>query len=164
MAAFCLRALCCVLLVSSAHGWGRDAHEIIAAMAAHWLTPDAASNVSTLLHGANMSSVANWADEVHYTPEYSWSEPVHFTNVQDDSKACVSNEGYGKCTFVYSRDCVNSDGVKDMCNAGALANFSSQLLRAKGMVSNATTDALKFVIHLVADIHQPLHVGMAMDR
>ena len=159
-----LHLLLIVCTVVPSHSWGRDAHEIIATMASHYLTDTAATKVSALLHGANMSSVANWADEVHYSPEYSWSEPIHFTNVQDSSKECLTSHGYGRCTFDYERDCVDSDGNKDFCNAGAIANFSSQILESKGAVNNATTDALKFVIHFVADIHQPLHVGMAGDR
>jgi hypothetical protein len=121
-----MRRLLCIIVVICvvpAHSWGRDAHEMIAQMASHFLTDTAKQQVATHLHGANMSSVANWADEVHHLPEYSWSEPVHFTNVQDASTACLGKDGgYDKCTFDYERDCVDSDGTKDMCNAGALAN------------------------------------------
>ena len=76
----------------------------------------------------------------------------------------MTSDGYGKCTFVYERDCVDWHGNKDFCNAGAIANFSSQLLKSKGEVTNATTVAMKFLIHFLADVHQPLHVGMASDR
>merc|ERR1719253_2280896 len=159
-----LGLFCILCTVVPAHSWGRDAHEIIATMASHYLSATATSKVSALLGGANMSSVANWADLVHHQAEYSWSEPIHFTNVQDTSKQCLTPGGYGSCTFDYDRDCVDFHGNKDFCNAGAVANFSSQLLESKGAVSNATTDALKFLIHFLADIHQPLHVGMADDR
>merc|ERR1711959_678806 len=104
-----LACILCAVSIDPTESWGRDAYEIIATMASHYLTDTAAKKVSALLHGANMSSVANWADEVHYTPEYSWSEPIHFTNVQDDSKECLTSGGYGKCTFVYERDCVDRD-------------------------------------------------------
>ena len=131
-----LRLFCILCTVVPAHSWGRDAHEIIATMASHYLSATATAKVSALLGGANMSSVANWADLVHHQAEYSWSEPIHFTNVQDTSKQCLTPAGYGSCTFDYDRDCVDFHGNKDFCNAGAVANFSSQLLESKGVVSN----------------------------
>lgn len=137
---------------------------MIATMASRYLTPAATASVAKLLKGANMSSVANWADQMTHTDQFRWTEPLHFVNVQDSSKACITPDGYHKCTFVYSRDCVDTHGHKDFCNAGAIANYTGQLVAAKGKVSISIAEALKFLIHFVGDIHQPLHVAMAGDR
>ncbi|ONM05218.1 Endonuclease 1 [Zea mays] len=46
-----------------------------------------------------------------------WTGPLHFIDTPDEA-----------CSFDYSRDCHGPDGAKDMCVAGAIANFTSQLL------------------------------------
>lgn len=166
-----------ILLLSSplAHAWGRDGHSIIAAVAQSRLTPAALKGALALLaledppmH--NLSAISSWADVVTHTKAFSWTEPLHFTNVQDASPACLINGnkgGYGNCTFDYSRDCVDRDGKNlGFCNAGAIANFSSQLRAGvkAGRTDNQTRQALKFVVHFVGDIMQPLHCGMLADH
>ena len=85
------------------NGWGRDGHSIIASLAQSLLTPAALKGALTLLqHDSppvqNLSAVSSWADEIAHTPDFSWTEPLHFTNVQDASKSCLThgdNGGYG---------------------------------------------------------------------
>lgn len=90
--------------------------------------------------------------------------------MQDASARCLVNGergGYGNCTFDYARDCVDRDGNNPgFCNAGAIANFSDILRKgvAAGSVATPTVQALKFVIHFVGDIMQPLHCGMLADH
>lgn len=73
------------------------------------------------------------------------------------------------CQFVYTRDCAN-----DRCVAGAINNYTQQLLltQPSSKVPPRTTrleqqqlrrDSLKFLIHFVGDIHQPLHCSRQSD-
>lgn len=155
--------------------WGRDGHSIIAAVAESLLTDSAREGALGLLAkdvppAYNLSAISSWADEMTHTKEFAWTEPLHFTNVQDSSKECLVNGdsgGYGNCTFDYARDCVDRDGNNPgFCNAGAITNFSGILekgVKAK-LSDNATVQALKFVVHFVGDIMQPLHCGMLADH
>ena len=131
--------------VQSTFAWGNDGHQIIATIAQARLTSTANSKITKLLKGANMSSVATWADSVRKTPEWEWSAPLHFINVPD-----------GDCTFSYTRDC-----KKDFCCAGAILNFTKQITESS---QDAAFVAAKFVIHFVGDIHQPLHTAWHGDR
>jgi hypothetical protein len=113
-----MRLLIGFCVAATASAWGRDGHEMIATMASTFLTPSATKQVGLLLDGDDMASVANWADTAWRWQAFSWSEPLHFTNVQDTSATCVTPTGYGRCQFVYERDCVNKANEPDMCNAG----------------------------------------------
>ena len=165
---------CCLILLvvlPTAQAWGNDGHQIIATIAQSRLTATAQKKITLLLNNQNMSSVATWADSVRKTPEWSWSAPLHFINVPD-----------GKCSFSYTRDC-----KKDFCCAGAILNFTKQMLlstelemetetetetetsaaaaaAAAAAVKVTALDAAKFVIHFVGDIHQPLHTAWKSDR
>lgn len=154
-----------VLMVGVVSAWGRDGHCIVADIAQDLLSPMTRDSVLKILGDeGNMSDVANWADKVTHTPEFRWTAPLHFTNVQDDSHGCVNEKT--KCTYDYKRDCQDTHGNIGFCNAGAIANYTRILttnLHA-GVYDNSTREALKFIIHFTGDIHQPLHCGLAGDR
>ena len=74
-------------------------------------------------------------------------------------------EGYSNCTFDFARDCVDLDApIPDFATQGQLRILQQPWLGFSRVVGNTTRDALKFVIHFVGDIHQPLHCGMLADR
>ncbi|XBI96028.1 hypothetical protein VPH35_032367 [Triticum aestivum] len=63
-------------------------------------------------------------------------------------------------------DCHDPSGAKDMCVAGAVANFTSQLMHYKQGSADRKynlTEALLFLSHFMGDIHQPMHVGFTSD-
>lgn len=144
-----LPALFLILCLSTpALAWGPEGHEVVAHLAALNLTPKAREKVATLLGGeaeASMAIASNWADEIRDArPETSnW----HFVNLEID----------GDLHYQPARDCVSDD-----CAVG-------QIIRNEAVLkSNAPaaqkTEALKFLIHLVGDIHQPLHAGENHDH
>ncbi|CAM8912895.1 unnamed protein product [Rhodiola kirilowii] len=66
-----------------------------------------------------------------------------------------------------SGDCKDENGIKDRCSAGAINNYTSQLLNYNGGSSKSDynlTEALLFLSHFIGDIHQPLHTGFTGDR
>nr|ACF83878.1 unknown [Zea mays]ACF84638.1 unknown [Zea mays] len=85
-----------------------------------------------------------------------WTGPLHFIDTPDEA-----------CSFDYSRDCHGPDGAKDMCVAGAIANFTSQLLHYRHGSADRRynlTEALLFLSHFMGDVHQPMHVGFTSDQ
>ncbi|KAK6146861.1 hypothetical protein DH2020_020730 [Rehmannia glutinosa] len=140
-----------------AYGWGTDGHFIICRLAQPRLTKAAANAVSQLLPAYaqnDLGSVCSWADRVRF--RYHWSAPLHFIDTPDNL-----------CTYQYKRDCKDGDGIQDRCVAGAINNYTTQLL-SYGKASSASqynlTEALLFLSHFIGDIHQPLHVGFTSDR
>ena len=105
----------------------------------------ASSQTSSILNGQSLADVANWADQVKSNPAYSWSYGYHFVDTPDWA-----------CNFDYSRDCAD-----DSCVVGAIANYTKRLQSYTGSEQEV---ALKFVIHFVGDVHQPLHCGFTSDK
>merc|ERR1719233_2136533 len=127
--------------------WGKDGHAMSAIIGQYFSTETTQAAVSKLIPDGNLEAIASWADEVRHEKEFAWSAPLHFIDVLDYN-----------CTFVYNRDCKH-----DWCVAGAIANYSRRLVDTS-LSLEQRSEALKFVVHFVGDIHQPLHVGWTTDK
>lgn len=129
-----------------AFAWGPEGHEIVAAIAAANLTPAATAKVTALLGPAPMMILdSNWADEIRADrPETSaW----HYVNVE-----------LGSGAYDARRDCPGGDCVV------------AQIVRDEGALGDprapraAKIEALRFLIHFIGDVHQPLHVADDHDK
>ncbi len=142
-----LRVLFALLSGSIAHpaaAWGPQGHRIVALVAQSHLTPRAREQVEALLAlepGASLASVSTWADQVRGTGTARW----HYVNLPRG------------CGFDAARDC--PDG---QCVVGAIEAQRRVLVSAAP--SAERLQALKYLVHFVADVHQPLHAGHADDR
>ncbi|KAL7091001.1 hypothetical protein ACP275_12G077900 [Erythranthe tilingii] len=140
---------------SAARGWGIEGHLITCRLAQTRLSKSAANAVSELLPAYadnDLASLCSWPDRVKF--RYHWSSPLHYIDTPDNL-----------CTYQYNRDCKDEDGVQDRCVAGAINNYTNQLLTYGTTASQYNlTEALLFLSHFIGDIHQPLHVGFTSDR
>lgn len=151
----CFVVLCILLLLaapSPASAWGPLGHRLVARLAEHQLTPDARTEALRLLaleQQGSLADVANWADELRENdPDLGRrSAPWHYVNI-----------GEHDCSYVATRDCPDGDCIVEAINvqAGILADRSRS--------DAERLQALKFVVHFVGDVHQPLHAGFAHDR
>ena len=134
------------LAPAAAWSWGGAGHRWIAARALSQHTPVARTQLERLLAlepGATLPSVSTWADDTRTPDTAAW----HYVNLSPD----------GPCRYEPARDC-----PQDQCVVGAIefqrAILSSTVSDGERLV------ALKYLVHLVADVHQPLHAGWASDR
>lgn len=119
-------------------GWGREGHIVVALIAERYMTPDALKRASDLLDGASVDSVASWADD--YRHDHPATGPWHYIDIPlAESKVDMA------------RDCPN-----DQCVIGQTRHFLS-VLKDPNADKAAKAEALKFVVHFVGDLHQPLH-------
>jgi hypothetical protein len=136
------RAFVAVLLIFPAVclAWGGEGHQIVALIAEDHLTPRAKAAVTELLDGAHISDaeVASWADEVRR--QRSNTAPWHYVNIPHDAGA-----------FDQVRDGNNVNNVIDAIDA------QLKVLADKAAPREKRQEALKFVVHFMGDIHQPLH-------
>jgi hypothetical protein len=136
-------------LPSPAVAWGPDGHQIVAEIAARQLTPEATAMVEDLLGdraSPALRDASTWADEIRADPELGITAPYHYVNFPR-----------GSCSYVERRDCLGG-----RCVVSALERFARQL--REGDTQAARIAGLKWVLHLTADVHQPLHAGLAEDR
>jgi hypothetical protein len=145
----CVAALALLAAAPAGHAWGPLGHEAVAEIAARQLTPEAAAMVEDLLGdrpGPALREAASWADDLRAFEGLGITAPYHYVNFPR-----------GSCVYVARRDCPGG-----RCVVSALERFTVQL--REGESREARIAGLKWVLHLAADVHQPLHAGHAEDR
>jgi hypothetical protein len=157
LVAFCAA----VLLPCSALAWGPTGHRLVARLAETQLRPQARAEVARLLRGEpdpTLAGVANWADDLRDNApgdNRDAGDPDlgrrtarwHYVNLAEDD-----------CAYRPPAHCPNGDCVIE-------AIRSQRALLADPRQPDAVrAQALKFLVHLVGDAHQPLHAGYARDK
>lgn len=151
-----VRLLAAVWLVSAfgaapAHAWGWLGHRLVGSHAESRLTPAVRAEVDRLLAGEQeptLAGVSSWADELRDDPERGRATGAwHFINFER-----------GQCRYDARRLC--PDGA---CIVAAIERYRA-VLADRDAPPPARTEALKFLVHFVADVHQPLHAGYFDDR
>ena len=121
-------------------------HEIVAAIAETHLTDTALKRIKELLpQGTTLADASTWPDNAgRQIPDM---DAYHFINFPKDANA-----------YDQQRDCKLRN-----CIIEAVTCYL-QVLSSPDAPRNEKRIALRFVAHLVGDIHQPLHAGFAEDR
>lgn len=137
--------------VSPALAWGPQGHETVADLAELQLRPAARAEVARLLSGEplpTLAGVSNWADELRADKSRGVSTSGwHFVNFKG-----------GSCEFAPARDCPDGNCVIAAINRNFLA------LADRNRPDSERRDALKFLVHFVGDVHQPLHASPVDDK
>jgi len=144
----CSKHIACALMISlvlvpHALAWGPDGHLAVARIAQARLTPAAQAAITSLLGRQTILDVAVWADEARNTTHpqtYNW----HFSDVPLDAAG-----------FTRTRDC-RPNTAKGDCSVAALERLTA-VLRDASKPQAARREALMFIVHIVGDLHQPLH-------
>ena len=128
----------------SAFGWGQKGHDVTVFIAENHLTPVAEAKITELLDGKSMVYWANWLDNASHTPEYAYTKTWHYKNIDD-------GVNYEEAPLHPDGDVVRAiyDQVSTLQNPDA-SKEEQQL-------------ALKILVHVMGDIHQPMHMGHASD-
>ena len=141
---FFLTAILATLCAATSFGWGQKGHDITAAIAEAHLTPQARAMVDDLLDGKSIIYWASWLDNASNTPQYRYTKTWHYKNI---------NEGvpYEEMALNPSGDAVRA--IRTQYDA----LLDSTLSRDEHVL------ALKILVHVVGDLHQPMHLGHATD-
>lgn len=135
-----------LLLVSSkAFGWGATGHRVVGIVAEKLLDPAVAVKILEITKGQSLARVSTWADEIKSAPAtYSHTYNWHFTDWKDEDHEHDETNSTGKLvTSIRQQTAI----LKDPKSTPDQKDF-----------------AIKFLVHLVGDIHMPLHVGNGLDR
>ena len=138
-------------LAPAALAWGDLGHRMVGDLAARQLTPAARAEVARLLAGEpepTLGGVANWADDLRNTdPErFKATSRWHYINAKG-----------GGCAFDVARDCPDGNCVV------AAIEAQRKILAGRSQPQAARREALKFIVHLVGDVHHPMHAGNRPD-
>lgn len=130
--------------------WGSVGHRTVATIAANHLTPQAREAIRKLIGDTTLADISNWADEVRSSdPAYKATGSWHYINLPS---------GYNFEQFAAAVQGMKTPNVYNM------------LLKSENDLKSDTTSqhnrviALKFVVHLIGDMHQPMHVSHGSDQ
>jgi hypothetical protein len=142
-------------IATLAQAWGPLGHSVVAELAQRHLSPGAEAEVERLLapeHTKLLADIASWPDQIQDDPAMAglWK--------QTRSQHYINFHGGSDCDYVPPRDC--RDG---RCVVAGLQYYVG-VLSDRSKPDSARRTALKFVVHFVGDIHQPLHAGYRDDK
>jgi S1/P1 Nuclease len=140
--------LAALSLSAPAHAWGPVGHRIAGAIADENLSGVARANVRVLLGSEDLAEAATWPDDQKSNPAPFWQKQAsawHYVTVRqgDDYKASDAP--------------VKGDAMT------ALTRFTATLRDPKASMDDKRL-ALRFIVHIIGDLHQPLHAGGGDDR
>lgn len=137
--------------ITGVHAWGAQGHRLVALLATARLTPIARSNVEWLLGPETLADVSSWADrswQGNYQTYY-W----HFLNIPPDATS-----------YDRDRDCPRQPRLPENSAADRWRDCAvDRITYAATQLADVSLDradraiALKFLVHLVGDLHQPFH-------
>jgi len=124
--------------------WGQTGHRAIGAIAQEHLSRKAQRQIDELLNGATLALVATYADEIKSDKKYDMYKPWHYINFPLGTR--------------YSGEPTSEKG--DI--AQGIATCVTKL-KSRNTPKEEKVFYLKLLVHLVGDLHQPLHIGQADD-
>ena len=131
------------LLFSFVLGWGKTGHRITGQIAETYLTKNAKTQIKKLMGHHDLSRMSNWADEIKSDPDWEIANDWHWCTIPDGES--------------YKEDKYSGKAVKKV-------NEFINVLKNKRSKKEDKQIALKFLVHLIGDLHQPMHVGNGKDR
>jgi hypothetical protein len=143
-----LLAIILALTATNAHAWGQNGHRVTGAIAEPLLSRKAKAAIVGIIGNETLAEASTWADEMRSSPEEFWqvtANPWHYVTVPP-----------GK---TYQE--VGAPPVGDAYTA--IKRFEATLKSATAAKAEKQL-ALRFIIHIIGDLHQPLHVGNGTDR
>lgn len=139
-----------ILISGSSFAWGPEGHRIVGDIAQARLTPTARLHVKELLGNDDLAAIAVWADEIK--GEHPETDGWHFVDIPMDASG-----------FSEQRDCFHPDEkhpytLQDHhnCVVDRITMFK-QVLANRSAPRQDRIEALKFLVHFVGDVHQPMH-------
>lgn len=136
-------AMCIVL---SASAWGPKGHDTVAYIAEKHLAKKTLKKVQEVLGGHSLVYVANWLDNASHTEEYAHTKTWHYVNV-DPAEGSYANS------------------VKEKKGDAVVAiNTIVGHLKSGELTPEEEMAELMMLIHLVGDMHCPMHAGYKSDR
>mgnify|MGYP000001681644 FL=1 len=138
MASFSINAL----------AWGQIGHRVTGAIAQQHLTPQAQAAISALLPTEDLAEASTYPDEMRSSPDEFWQKkagPFHYVTIPEGQ------------TYADVGAPEQGDGVS------ALKMFTANLKSSQTSKEEKQL-ALRFIVHIIGDLHQPLHAGNGTDR
>lgn len=137
-----------ITFTSGVFAYGPTGHRVVAELAFRHMTPEARAAVEAILGDDFMAEGATWPDEMRSSPDPYFGRTAasyHYVNLPDGVSYADSEKNPA------------GDAIT------ALAAYSETIKDPNASAADKAL-ALRYIIHIVGDLHQPLHAGRAEDR
>lgn len=136
-----------LLTPSLALAWGQNGHRITGAIATTLLTSEAQEKIQQIMGNESLAEASTWPDFMRSSDEPFWrkSSPLHYVTVPQ-------HKHYHEVGAPPQGDAMTG-----------LTQFT-KTLQSTTASREEKAKALRFVIHIIGDLHQPLHAGNGTDR
>ena len=139
----------CILLsvfpLQEGLAWGPAGHRVVGHIAEMNLDARVLKTIRSEFNINHLANVANWADQIKRRKHKP--DVLHYTNIAANHR-----------TYNQERDC-----PRKRCVTEKIKEYE-RILVNPNVSRKSSKEAFKFLVHLVADVHQPMHLGDAKDR
>src|SRR5258708_5846190 len=136
--------LFCLITVQS-FAWGPTGHRATGQIAERYLNAKAKKKIRLLLGQQTLALASTWMDEVRSDSTYNYMADWHWVTVQTG--------------MTYEESAKNPNGDVIMTLERVIQELKSHRLTLQEEI-----ERIRILVHLVGDIHQPLHVGCCDDQ
>lgn len=133
------------VIATSTFGWGATGHRIVGLIAERHLNKKAKKKIALVLQRETLAEVSNYMDFLKSDNTYRHMSPWHYATIPD-------GETYDQAGTPEEGDVIST-----------ISRLVSEL-KSGNFTDEDEAFALKCLVHLVGDIHQPLHVGNGEDK
>ncbi len=125
--------------------WSKTGHRVVGEVAEKYLSRKAKRAIDDLLNGESLAAVANFGDEIKADRTYSKFSAWHYVNISSDK------------TYADIEPSKNGDLVQGI-------NTCLEIIKDDKSSREDKVFYLKFLVHLIGDLHQPMHIGRVEDK
>ena len=129
--------------------WGTLGHRISGQIADSYLTPKARLAIKSILGNESLALASNWADFIKSDTSYKYLYDWHFVDFERPY-------AYPEMVEFLEHD--------NNVDAYTKLKFLTAELKKKNLTAKNKLLYLRMLIHIVEDIHQPLHTGHVSDK
>ena len=145
-----MKKLICAFLIlylfsGKSFAWGNNGHRVVGYVAQQHLTKKAKKNIARLLDCNSLAEVSTWMDDIRSDTAYNYTHDWHWVTIPDGQ--------------TYDQSAKNPHG-----DVVAKIEELKTALKDKNLPAAKQQEYLKYLVHLVGDIHQPMHVGGYDDQ
>lgn len=144
-----------LLVATTCLAWGQKGHDTTCAIAQRHMTLTTRARINAILDGKSILYWSNWFDNAVHQPEFEYAKTWHYKNIDEGQQ------------FDDVPPFETGDVVSKLDELARILKESEQALSTPGCDSTAIKAqealALKMLVHLMGDLHQPMHMGRKTD-
>ncbi|MDX5420523.1 MAG: S1/P1 nuclease [Hymenobacteraceae bacterium] len=134
----------CILLTGQAFAWGQNGHRAVGLVAEQHLSKKAKKKIAAILQHNSLAEVSVWMDDIKSDDAYNHTHDWHWVTIPDGMN------------YEQSEKNPNGDIIMKI-------EELTKALKSGKLAEKEQQEYLKYLVHLVGDLHQPLHVGTGDD-